>query len=48
MQSSSDRSTKTMCNDVDVFVDANETIHDDLDTNTAAMNIRDEKLTTNR
>lgn len=48
MQSSSDQSTKTMCDDVDVFVDANDTIYENLDTNTTTMNIRDEKLTRDR
>lgn len=43
---SSDQSTKNLCDDVDVFVDANETTHDDLDTDT--LNIGDEKLACNR
>lgn len=48
MRSSSDQSTKNLCDDVDVFVDANEISHDDLDTNIATMNIRDDKLTSER
>lgn len=43
---SSDQSTRNLCDDVDVFVDANETTHDDLNTDT--LNIEDEKLTCNR
>lgn len=48
MQSSSYQSTN-MCDEVEVFVDANETPHDDFDTNnTTTMNIGDEKLTCDR
>lgn len=47
VQSSSDQSTKNIFDDVDVFVDANET-HDDLFTNATTMKIRDEKLTCDR